>query len=184
MSQDEKKIPGKSPDEDPPATGFPLEIELARRLGIAREILTEYRKEHFAQQQDFVLERAGIAYTPAGLDKVMAWLGAKKIGAGKPKPVLLVVVRKVPNPLIVLARKHGGDAKGALATLKVPTVVLNGQRVNFFTVGALVPALHDQGSVWRFHGAAPRSVQDMKHLARRAGLSADVETQAEETHAS
>lgn len=172
------KNPGKNSAVEAPA-GNPasrdeltLESELADRLGLGRDALADFRADTLTPGRDFVRKKDGVAYTRAGLDAVLGWLGSEKPPLEKTRPVLLVVVRQVPNPTIVLARPP--EAKnGQVLTLKVPTVLSGGKRINFFTQGALVPAVHVNGAIWRLHGAAPRGIAEVRQLAAKAGLIAN-----------
>lgn len=99
---------------------------LAEEIGLPTSVMREFRKKNapdLPEGEAWQKEGVAIVWTPEGRAGVLRLLGLEKNAGTAPAPaeqpecVALVVVRRVQNPRIVLARLPAGD--GALLRLQV-----------------------------------------------------------------
>ena len=104
-----------------------LEQDVAKKIGVARAVLAEYRREHLQRDQDWRVTRKQVELSQGAIDKISTTLGAVQPGEPEahntpappvavPEVVELEVMRVYPNPRLLLAK----DAAGELALVAVP----------------------------------------------------------------
>jgi hypothetical protein len=96
-----------------------LEQDVSKKIGVARAVIAEYRKEHLTLGEDWRVERKQVELSQSAVDKISTALGAtpalSPITPPPPVPeaVELIVLRLLPNPRLLvavfpddLARRH------------------------------------------------------------------------------
>jgi hypothetical protein len=134
------------------------EHEIAQSLGLPVQFLAHLRRSliegtHFNRQP-------AIVYTDAGLDALLATLGAESADMAAPTVSILRVARLVTNVSIVLAENPEKKDGGGLLTLRVPFDTADGHPVSHFRPGQHCLARHIDGATWAFVGPRPKHPRD------------------------
>lgn len=108
-----------------------LEAAVAKKIGVGRDVLIEYRQAHLEKNLDWRTNRKQVELSQDAIDKISTALGATAVSA-EPEahntpsaqtpasvpeaPVELEVVRIYPNPRLLAAK----TADGRLVNVAVP----------------------------------------------------------------
>jgi hypothetical protein len=141
-----------------------LEADFAAQLGIQRSDVAALRREHLIEGVDFKKNPA-VSFTDAGYEKMMALLALQEAPAA-PETVEVTVIRKVPNPAVVVAIFTDPEKGTDLLTVRVPVRHVPGAIINFFAVGDIIPAVHVEGATYTHRGPAPRYAGDRNAIRR------------------
>jgi hypothetical protein len=134
------------------------EHEIAQSLSLPVQFLAHLRSgliegRHFTRQP-------AIVYTDAGIDALLATLGADAGDMTTPTVAILRVVQLVTNASIVLAENPEKKDAPGLLTLRVPYDTAHGQPVSHFRPGQHCLARHIDGATWAFVGPRPKHPRD------------------------
>lgn len=90
-----------------------LEQDVAKKIGVSRAIVTEYRKAHLQRDQDWRVTHKQVELSQDAIDKISTALGASTALAhntAPPQAVELTVARIWPNPRLIEANTADGQA--------------------------------------------------------------------------
>jgi hypothetical protein len=97
-----------------------LEQDLAKKIGVARDVVAEYRKAHLQRDKDWRIERKQVELSQDAIDKISTALGASTAdpahNTAPPQAVEITVLRLWPNPRLLQAK----TAEGELVRVWVP----------------------------------------------------------------